>query len=183
MDVRVGPERRLSTEELMLSNSSTLEDSWEALGLQRDQSINLKEINPEYSLEQLMLKLRYFGHLIWRVDSLEKTLMLGKVEGRRRRGRQRMRWLDGITDLMGMSLRKFRDTVTDGEDWCAAVHGVIKSWTWLNDWTAAAAVFINWMCQILLWRTDSETSSDSAHPPLGSIIISRSNLPSHFLHE
>ena len=122
----------------MLLNYGDGEDFWESLGLARrsNQSI-LKEISPEYSLEGLMLKLKlqYFGYLMRRTGSFEKTLMLGKIEGGRRRGQQRMIWLDGITVSMNMSLSKFQEWVMDRESWSAAVCGAAKSRTRLRDWT------------------------------------------------
>ena len=129
-----------------------------------NQSI-LREINPEYSLEGLMpkLKLQYFGHLMWTDNSLEKSLMLGKIEGTRRTGHQRMRWLDSITDAMNMNLGKFGEMLRDRAAWLAAVHGVTKTWTWLGNWTRTTTTVIQqfhfWVYIQKKWKQDLKETS------------------------
>ena len=126
-----------------------------------NQSI-LKEISVKYSLEGLMLKLQYFGHLMWRANSLEKTLMLGEIEGRRRRGWQRISWLDGILHLMDMSLSKLQELVKDREAWHAAIHGVKKSWTQLRDWTELISIAWWWLDMSELQTRDWKISEQTA---------------------
>ena len=137
----------------MLSNCGAAEDSWRVPWAARrsNQSI-LKGINPEYSLEGPKLKLQYFGHLMQISNLLEKTLMLKKIEGRRRRGRQRMRWLDGLTDSMDLNLSKLWEIVKHRGVWSAPVHGVAKSWTWLSNWTTTKPLKSIYHWFQILWQ-------------------------------
>ena len=143
MDGKVGPERRLSARELMCLNCGAGRLLRVPRTARRLNQSTLKKINPEYSLEELMLKLKlqYFGHLIRRADSLEKTLIPGKIEGKRRRGQQRMRWLVNIPDSMDLDLSKLQETVKDRKAGRVAVPGVPKSWTRLCDWKTVRSQF------------------------------------------
>ena len=172
MDVRVGLWRKLSAEELMLLNCGVGEDLRIPWTARRSNQSILKKISPGCSLEGMMLKLKlqYFGHLMQRVNSLEKSLMLGGIGGKRRRGRQRMRWLDCITDSMDMSLSELQEMVMDREAWRATIHGITKSWTQLSDWTE-----LNWTEEPTTFgwhfRVSTSLPPPSSHPWATPILL------------
>ena len=182
MDVRVGLWRRLSAEELMLLNCGVREDSWESLGLQGDPTSPFwRRWALGFFLEEMMLelKIQYFGHLMRRVDSLEKTLMLVGIADRRRRRQQRMRWLDGISVSMDVSLREFLVLVMNREAWRAAIHGVSKSRTLLKDWTG-----LNWTEHYIYSHTLLKLMSIESVMSSNHVILCHSLLllPSVFPH-